>query len=182
MYKNWCSSSWIRQYRRRPRPNAGQWGNGEEFVDVTFSCMEADESSTLPRITSGRLDMLRRYVARFVLVNRMPTDVYDRRCCRHVAITEASYLRETWNTRSRRLLVRNATPPKRDVTLTHINDRKRCRRHDNMKLCPWRYLRPRCLASGQGVSGARIKSCFSQQFYILSIEKGKKTVTRQNNI
>ena len=51
---------------------------------MVFACMEAEESSALPRITTGRLDMSGRYMARFVLVNRMPTLVYDReRCCRH---------------------------------------------------------------------------------------------------
>ena len=51
---------------------------------MVFACMEAEESSALPRITTGRLDILGRYMVRLVLVNRMPTHVYDRkRCCRH---------------------------------------------------------------------------------------------------
>ena len=70
---------------------------------MAFVCMEAEESSALSRITTGRLDMLGRYGARFVLVNRRPTQVYDRkRYCRHdstkvmsVAISQANCLQET---------------------------------------------------------------------------------------
>ena len=49
-------------------------GSGKDSVDVVFACMEAEESSALPRITTGRLDMWGRYMAGFVLVNIMPTN------------------------------------------------------------------------------------------------------------
>ena len=107
---------------------------------MVFACMEAEESSALPRITTGMLDTLGRHMARFVLVNRTPTHIYDRRrFCRHdniklggtlyAAISQAKVPSEN---------MKYAIPSFIGPNTTANNTAAMTAR----KLCTWRCLRP----------------------------------------